>query len=228
MGSDPYQAMLTAGLEALRSGRHDVEGDPRSTGRWGPSVVLRPSGDVARCLADLTTAAAACLDGAHWLSGDVRRAHLTVRALEPYAESIETDRLARYRSALVRATRRLGPLTFEFTGVGISTGSVLVRAFPVGPAADQLREQVGAELGPDGWLEDSHFANGRDPIWYCSIIHYAGRLENVEPLIDWVADRDGIPFGAHTFTSVDVCSWSHDGAGMAPQVEASVHLPGGG
>ncbi|MGQ0434518.1 MAG: hypothetical protein ACT452_19190 [Microthrixaceae bacterium] len=189
--------------------------------------MLLPGGDVAQRLAGLTSTAATILQDEHWLSGGADRAHLTVRALEHYADVIDPDRLERYQSALRRALRDIGPLRFEFRGLGISPGSLLVPAIPLGPGPDALRERLGTELGADGWLEDRFFDNGRDPIWYCSILHYATSLSNVDNMMNWVENQSDVFLGAHTFDSVEICAWKHDGAGMAPQVAASLPAPGG-
>lgn len=222
VGSVTFDEVFAAGRASVRSGSHGVEGDPRVTGRWGPSVVLLPQGDVARRVSDLASAVADVLGGTHWLSGGVGRAHLTVRALEHYAESVDAERLARYRVAVHRALRSVGPLSFEFRGVGISGGSLMVCAFPVNSSADALRQRLAVELGRDGWLEDSVFENGRDPIWYCSILHYAEPLTNVENMIDWVDAHADVQIGVHTFESVEICGWAYDGAGMVAEVVASL------
>lgn len=217
-----FDKLFAAGRASVRSGSHGVERDPRMTGRWGPSVVLLPQGDVARRIADLTSAAADALHGVHWLSGGIGRAHLTVRALERYTESVDPERLARYRAAVQRAVQSVGPLSFELRGVGISGGSLMLSALPVNASANTLRTRLGAELGWDGWLEDSVFESGRDPIWYCSILHYAEELTDVESMIRWVDLHADVQIGFHTFDSVEICWWAHDGVGMAPRVAASL------
>jgi hypothetical protein len=184
--------------------------------------VLLPAEDLARRLDVLTTAAAEAAGGAQWLSGGLGRAHITVRALEPYAETVPRERLSRYQSVLRRALDDVGPLRFEFGGLGVSAGSVMVRAAPVEQRVHALRERLGAELGEDGWLEDRVFENGRDPIWYCSILHYASPIADPEHLIAWVDERAGISLGVHSFESVEICLWAHDGRGMSPQVIASI------
>ena len=126
MKPEGFVRTFSAGRDAVESGSHDIEGDPRASGRWGPSIVLLPRGDVERRLADLTSTAAGILDDEHWLSGGAGRAHITVRALEPFAPSIDSNRLQRYEAALRRALDDLGSLRFELRGVGVSTGSVMV------------------------------------------------------------------------------------------------------
>jgi hypothetical protein len=226
MSEGRFEAVVSDGLAAVRAGSHGIEDNPRVTGRWGPSIVLLPRGEVAHRLAGLASTAGEILEDSHWLSGGVGRAHLTVRALEPYAVSIDADRLQRYRIALQRALREIGSLRFEFRGLGISAGSVMVRAIPLSRAADVLRQRLGAELGPDGWLEDDFFENGRDPIWYCSILHYAAALSNVEDLVNWIDRQADGAVGACTFDSVEICTWKYTQTGMVPQVTASLPAAG--
>lgn len=212
MQSGIFESIFAAGLAAVRSGSHGIESDPRTTGRWGPSIVLRPDGVIADRLSELTSTAGGILDGEHWRSGALGRAHLTVRTLAPYTESIEADRLERYQAALHSAVRKVGPLRFDFGGLGVSSGSLMVCANPQTSAPATLRALLGAELGPDG----------RDPIWYCSLLHFVSTLKNTDGFIDWVADHADKALGTYTFRVVDVCWWRYDGEGMAPQVAASV------
>ncbi len=222
MGSERFEQLFTAGVASVRTGSHGIEDSPQATGRWGPSMVLIPAADLARRLDDLTTAAAEAAGETHWLSGRLGRAHITVRALEPYALSVPPERVSRYRSALRRALHEVGPLQFEFGGLGVSTGSVVIRAEPVEQGAQALRERLGTELGEDGWLEDHVYENGRDPIWYCSILHYASPIADPAKLLAWVDESAGTSLGVHTFESVEICLWAQDGNGMSPEVVASI------
>lgn len=217
-----FRSIFAAGETAVRTGEHGIETDPRSTGRWGPSIVLLPTGDLAHLLDDLTSEAAAVAGRDHWLSGGPGRAHVTVRALEPFADAVDPAQLERYRSALGRALHDTGPLLLTFGGLGLSTGSLMVCAEPIGTSADALRQRLGTELGADGWLEDGLYPDGRDPIWYCSILHYAEKIAHPERLIDWVEVRADAVLGSQTFESVHIARWEHNGTAMAPHVLASV------
>lgn len=222
MGDATFRRIVEAGVAAVRSGTHGTEGDPRRTGRWGPSLVLLPDTDLARGLADLTASVARILGGSHWLSGMEDRSHVTVRALEPYTDSVPPDRLSRYLAAAERTIEASGPLTLSFDGVGISPGSVMVRARPLTDAAEDLRAKLGTELGDDAWFEDAVFERGRDPVWYCSILHYAEPVTRVDDLLAWVESQHDVSLGSHTFDALHLCCWSHDGSGMVPRVAGSV------
>jgi hypothetical protein len=100
----------------------------------------------------------------------------------------------------------------------------MVRARPHTSAAQELRTRLGAELGQDGWLEDAVFERGRDPVWYCSILHYAEPVNEVEELIAWVETQRDASLGVHTFDTLHICCWSHDGHGMVPRVAGSVSV----
>lgn len=220
--SGRFGELFAAGEQAVWDGTHAVEGDPGSTGRWGASVVLLPGGKLADRLDELAWAAGTAAGGGHWHSGGLGRAHVTVRALEPCAEVVDPDRLVRYRAALQRALHRVGSLAFEFSGLGTSVGGVMVSARPTGSGPDELRSRLGSELGADGWLENAHFGSGRDPIWYCSILHFASPVTDPERLLAWTRRNADAGLGTHAFDSVNVCTWAHDGRGMAPGVAASV------
>ncbi len=99
-------------------------------------------------------------------------------------------------------------------------------ACPTSPdgTGDELRDRLGIELGADGWLEDAHFQDGRDPIWYSSILHFAGPLESPETVVDWVETRRDFPIGVETFTSLALCQFAFDGSAMCPSVVETISI----
>lgn len=222
MAPGALERMLTAGRAAVLSGGHGTEGVPAESGRWGPSAVLLPSGALATSLGHVTDEVVEILGDGHWPSGGPGRAHVTVRALEPYAESVPLDRVARYLSAMTRALEEVGPVRLAFTGVGLSPSGVMACATSVDGVADQLRHRLEVHLGHDGWLEQAAFDSGRDPIWYCTLVHFAGPISDAGTLVSWVDQRSDLALGGETFHSMALCSWSFDGCAMAPRVMESV------
>jgi len=216
--------VLAAGRAAVMSGGHGIEGEPAESGRWGPSAVLLPTGDLSTSLGRLTDEVAELLGDGHWPSGGPGRAHITVRALEPYAESVPSHRAARYVSAMARALREVGPVRLEFRGVGLSPSGVMACATDVDGAADRLRDRLGVHLDRDGWLERAAFERGRDPIWYCTLAHFAGPIAEPGRLVSWVDQRSALALGTATFDSMALCRWSFDGWAMAPRVIESASL----
>jgi hypothetical protein len=213
------EVIATAGRDAVLDGSHDVEGPPTRTGRWGPSIVLLPTGELADALAALTSGARAAAGAGHWASGWLGRAHLTVRALEHFIERpIPTERRLRYLSALDRAGRGVGQVQVELSGVLLSKAGILATAWPTDGAADELRERLEAELGADAWLERRHFDHGRDPIWYCTLVHFAGPIADPASLLAWIDAHAEVEVGGETFTSARLCQWTFDGTAMAPIV----------
>ena len=214
-----FDALHTAGREAVLTGTHRAEGAPELTGRWGTSVVLLAAGDLAAACAELTAEVASLLGDNHWQSGAVGRAHATVRALEPFGH-VAREQLDRYAAAMTRAIASTDPLSVRFTGLCLSPGGVMACA-EAGTAGPALRQQLAAQLGPDGWLEDSVFPSGRDPVWYITLLHYAGPIRRPQELADWVDARRTAVVGAQEFTKMSLCQWSFDGSGMAPEVVAT-------
>lgn len=225
MGTRPFERIFAAGTEAARSGSLRIEGDPHTTGRWGPSIILRPRGAMRQRLGELTRTAVGITGDDHWQSGADGRAHLTVRALEPYTESIDPKRLDRYKTALHTALGTIGSFRFEFRYLGLSPGSLMVGAIPQDSFAQNLRDRLGPALGSDGWLEDKYYENGRDPIWYCSLLHYIRPVTQVDALLDWIAGHADTTWGDCEITSVDLCTWHFDGDGMAPEPAVSLPAP---
>ena len=175
-----------------------------------------PDGGVAESLAGLTDEAVHVLGPGHWRSGDVGRSHFTVRALEYHDETgpLDASTLARYAAAVEQAAVGVGPVELVVRGVITSPGSVMAVASSPDGAADELRRRVAAELGPDGWLEDKHFPNGRDPVWYVSLVHFASRIEDPSALFRWLDGRAEADVGSALFRTASVCRWEMDGAGM--------------
>jgi hypothetical protein len=222
MSSRGLDAVLAEGRTAVLSGTHGLERAPSETGRWGPSLVLLPHGTVAEGLAALTARVVEIIGDGHWTSGGLGRAHVTVRALEPHTDSVSSERVARYVSALQRTLDRVGPIGLSFTGIGCSTSGVMACATPHDSRADDLRRLLGEQLGTDGWLEDAVFANGRDPIWYCSLVHFAEPVSVPRDLVEWLDANRDLEVGSHRFDSVSLCMWTFDDQGMAPRVLDSV------
>lgn len=204
--ADQFAEVAAAGRNAILDGTHGIEGPPERTGRWGPSMVFRPRGELSDALAALANEAAAIAGSHHWRSGDIGRAHLTVRALEPYTDAAPEDRLARYLAAARRAAAALGPIRLAFHGVVLSAGSVMARARPLDDRADRLRQRLDAELGDDGWLERHVFPNGRDPIWYCSVPTSLGRSSTHTASSSGQKRRTHAALGEVGFTELDLCT----------------------
>jgi hypothetical protein len=66
------------------------------------------------------------------------------------------------------------------------------------------------------------FANGRDPIWYCSLVHFVEPISAARELVEWVDAHGDVALGGQEFHSVALCTWRYDGRAMAPQTVESV------
>ena len=211
-----FERLNAAGEHAVRTGSHAVEVVPREGGRWGASAVLLPRGDLAHLLDELTSDSLQVVGGRHWPSGRDGRAHLTVRALEPRTATVDGERVGRYRRAIAKALARVPTIELEFVGVALSPATVLACATSPDGSGDAARAVLAEELGADGWLEDAVFSNGRDPIWYCSLIHFAAPIAEPEALVAWAAGLREAALGRHRFSTIAVCSWEYDGLAMRP------------
>jgi hypothetical protein len=187
--------------------------------------VLLPTGDLAALLDSLAHEVAAVAGAGHWPSGAAGAAHVTIRALEPYRpDPLDDDAAERYIAAFGRAAAAVGPITISFRGLALSVGSVMAWAESAGGAGDHLRRRFGVELGDDGWLEAGVFPNGRDAMWYSSILHFAGPVRDPQELVAWVEARHHFAIGAETFTSAALCRWTFNGSAMHPAVVATAAL----
>jgi hypothetical protein len=210
-----FESLHQSGRDAVLAGEHRCEDVPWVTGRWGHSVVSILDGDAAASLDGITTQAAALAGPGHWCSGRAGRAHVTIRALEPYSdEPVEPDRVTRTWSVFEQVLVR--PLQLTLDGLILSPAGVMVRCRDLDGEADSLRSAYGVALGPDGWLEDSVFARGRDPIWYCTLLHFAGPIADPVGLVAWVEERVEHPLGRIRLDTFSLCRWTLDAHGMAP------------
>lgn len=224
MPHEMFERITADGIQAIGNGQVAAESSPSEGGRWGLSVVFRPKGPLRDELADLTAEAASAIDQHHWRAGSHGAAHMTVRALEPHSRKpLDSKKLDRYVAAIRRSTRGIGSIPFEVQGLAVSPGTLMACAEDVVGAAEELRHRLQVELGEDGWLENNYFADGRDPIWYITLINFTGPLD-AERFLEWFDANRGRRIGEETFSHADVCRWQFDGSRMTPNVVASIRL----
>lgn len=220
---EAFDRLFAEGREAVASGRHGVQTPPvEGSMRWGLSALLRPDAASAAVLDGVTRRASAVVGGPHWITGAADRSHLTVRGLEYWRERIGPDDppLRRYTAALSTAASGIMPLTFDVAGLTLTPSSVLACALPRGDGADRLAAAFARALGSDGWHEDGF---DRD-IWYLTLVHFTGAIEDPDRLVGWVGDRRDLPLATVHADEVKLAQWRHDGYGMVPRVLASVPL----
>jgi hypothetical protein len=108
-----------------------------------------------------------------------------------------------------------------FAGLGVSPSTVMACAVPNDHGADEFGRAVGEELGRDGWFRDAVLPNGRDPIWYFSLVHYAAPVTAAEPLLEWVDARRDVGLGSQVYDAVSRCVWAFDGHATRPRALAT-------
>jgi hypothetical protein len=225
MPHELFDKMTTVGLRAIRDGQTRAESLPREGGRWGLSLVFAPTGPLQNELAEVTAEAAAVMGEQHWQAGSHGAAHLTIRALEPHSsEPLDTTSLDRHAASTRRAARDIDPIPFEVHGLAVSPATLMACAEDVAGTAQELRHRLQVELGEDGRFENRHFANGRDPIWYVTLINLTGPLQDAKRFIEWFEANRDLTLGTEVFSYVAICRWQFDGSRMAPKVLASISL----
>jgi hypothetical protein len=212
----------------IAEGNHTRDTPPKEGGRWPVSVVLRPPTDspLSHTLDELTAEAAALAGPGHWQTGQLGSAHLTVRALEYYRQTVDPDEpvIKRYQSALERAAST-GPARIEVTGLTLTPGSVMAAAQPLDDQADLFMDQLKFELGPDAWQELPY---GRRDIWYLNLLHFTTAIPDPGRLIDWVGARRNSAFGQVSIDIAELVRFRHEPDGsrplMRPEVLGSAYL----
>jgi hypothetical protein len=145
--------------------------------------------------------------------------------LEPRSsEPLNPVDFEQYVAAVGRAAVDIRSVSFEFVGLAASAGTVMACAHSVDGRANELRHRLQIELGEYGWLENNHFASGRDPIWYATLVNFTGPLENPEHFIDWFSRSRSINLGTAEFGQVELCRWTFQDLRMVPEVIRPIRL----
>lgn len=192
--SSTFDALFHEARPLLMRQEHRREVRPvEGGGRWPISVVLFPDESMAATLEQLMDEVAQMAGTGHFRTGLAGSAHLTVRALEYYRESIPPadPSVQRYRSAMDAAARRCVPIAFRVTGLTLTPAGVMACARPTDGSAAQFQQALATGLGADGWRE----ANFRRDIWYSMLLHFGGDIANAPRLVDWVAKRRNLDVG---------------------------------
>jgi hypothetical protein len=205
-----FDRLFEGGRYALGSGGHYRDTPPVEGGRWGPSIVLVPTGPGEESLAAVTAEAMSLAGPGHWPTGAPHAVHITVRAMRAYAPAVAAPDpfLTRCAAAMRRAaTAADGPARFRFAGLTLTPSGVMACAYPVDGAADDLARRLSHELGDDGWFE----ANFHRDIWYATLVHFAADIADPPALVDWVADRRDLDLGPVVVDEVELLRFDYDG-----------------
>lgn len=198
----------------IRRQQHVRDTVPSHGGRWPVGVVLPPDAAASGALHELTLEALALAGPDHFGSGQAGAAHVTVRSLETYRAGIAADdpAISRYSLALARACGACAPVAFRLTGLTCTSSSILACAEPEDPAAQRFAERLAAELGHDGWREDGF----RRDIWYVSLVHFTGYIDEPERLLEWIARRRHLTLGTTRAGEAELVRFVYDRSGAAP------------
>lgn len=74
-------------------------------------------------------------------------------------------------------------------------------------AADDFACGLAEELGADGWFEHEY---DRD-IWYATVVHFTGPIDDPAALVDWVATRRRLDLGVATVGEAELSMLRFDG-----------------
>jgi hypothetical protein len=205
-----FDRLFEGGRYALRSGGHYRDTPPVEDGRWGPSIVLVPTGPAEERLAALTAEAMGLAGPGHWPTGAPHAVHITVRAMRAHVPAVPASDpfLTRCAAAIRRAAAAAeGPARFRFAGLTLTPSGVMACAYPVDGAADELARRLRHELGDDGWFE----AKFHRDIWYATLVHFAADIVDPSALVDWVADRRDLDVGPVVVDEVELLRFEYDG-----------------
>jgi hypothetical protein len=217
-----FDELFELGREAVLSGTHDCDKQPVDGGRWGVAVILRPDASLTQHLAALTDDILRLAGIHHWPTGSPNVVHFTVRALEWFRSDVpEGDpSVGRYLAALERAAKRARPVGLAVNGLTLTPSCVMACAATVDDSATDFAQALADELGADGWLERDF----QRTIWYSTLVHFAGPIDDPRALVDWVGRRREMPVTEASFTTAQLVRYSFNGHHTELSTLASVVL----
>jgi hypothetical protein len=217
-----FDRLFEQGSGAVRSGAHYRDTPPVDGGRWGLSVVFLPDAHAVDRLAAVTAEAMSIAGSRHWPTGAPQAVHFTVRAIEAHRSQVApNDPLAgRCAEALYRAATDARPVRLRLSGLTLTPSGVMVCALPEDDSANEFAGRLGAELGADGWFEDRYH---RD-IWYATLVHFTGDLDDPRGLVDWVGARRQLDLGVTHADEAALLRFRYDGRQPVRQTLARTPL----
>jgi hypothetical protein len=205
-----FDDLYELGRTAILSRTHDCDKPPVDGGRWGIAVILKPTKELTARLGEITNEAMRVAGTHHWPTGSPSAAHITVRALEPHRSNVPDDdpSVARYAKALLRAAARSKPILMTIRGITLTPSCVMACAEPDDDScAARFADALHEELGPDAWLEE-HFDRN---IWYSTLVHFAGPIDDPQGLVQWVSQRRETLVGRAILDEVQLIRYTHNG-----------------
>ena len=210
LGMTRFDELFELGREAVLSRTHECDKPPVDGGRWGIAVILRPDETLTRKLGEFTKDAMRVAGSFHWPTGSPGTVHFTVRALERYRTEVPEDdpSVARYAEALEKAVKRAKPVALSVRGLTLTPSCVMACAEPTDETAKGFTEALAEELGPDGWLEADFNRN----IWYSTLVHFAGPIDNPAGLVEWVSERRETDIAQASFDTAQLIRYTFTGS----------------
>ncbi|GAA4701500.1 hypothetical protein Prum_058710 [Phytohabitans rumicis] len=204
-----FDRLFERGREAVLAGTHYCDTPPVEGGRWGLSVVFQPDSACAARLAAVTAEALAVAGASHWPTGAPGAVHFTVRAIEAHRAVVPEDDplVMRCAAALQRAASKSRMVRLRLDGLTLTPSGVMACAYPLDSAADEFAARLGEELSDDGWFEADFHRN----IWYATLVHFIGPLEDPVDLVDWVAARRHLDLGEGVIEEAELLRFKFNG-----------------
>jgi len=217
-----FDELFELGREAVLTRAHECDKPPLDGGRWGIAVILKPDATLTEQLAEITSDAMRVAGSHHWPTGAPKAVHFTVQALEPFRTDVAADdpSVGRYTAALERAAKRAKPVALTVRGLILTTSCVMACAEPGDDSAADFAQALGDELGPDGWLEADFHRN----IWYSTLVHFSGPIDDPHRLVTWVEERRETLVGQATLDTAQLIRYVFNGHHTELDALASVVL----
>jgi hypothetical protein len=217
-----FDELFELGREAVLGRVHECDKPPVDGGRWGIAVILRPDERLIHRLAEITGDVMRIAGSHHWPTGSPTAVHFTVRALEWFRSDVPDDdpSVVRYSAALERAAMRSKPVALVVKGLTLTPSCVMACAEATGGAAGEFARALADELGSDGWLERDF----RRDIWYSTLVHFAGPIDDPARLVDWIQDRREMPVAQAVFDTAQLVRYTYNGRHTELATLASVVL----
>ena len=194
---------------------------------WGVSAILRPTGDVAATLADVSETIAGFTGKRQTLYGP-SNLHTTLRSIEFYRSGVtDNDAAVRaYAEILAGIAGRYSSIHIAYKGLTASVGGVLAQGWPVGNELYKIRHAFQRELSDRG-VSGGPEAERTRRTAHASLVTFAETPCYPEALVKFIEANQRTPYGVASFDSIEIVRYERTKYAAEPVTLSKIILGDG-
>jgi hypothetical protein len=209
----PTSEKITAIYNQIwQDSKHDlaqglIEPDPvpdATSSRWGVSMIIRPTGDVA----DVLEAVALRLTeftGRKQAVYNRESLHTTLRSIESYRFNVpdKDENVHKYLSILKEVVPPYGPIRILYKGLTADKTGVLAQGWPMGDALQNIRSAFYSKLQEYNLLSGPEAHHIRE-LAHASLVVFSKPLQHPQLLVEFVENNRQTEYGIAIVESVEI------------------------